>query len=75
MRKQILVSKDEMRKPVSSAKLKDWRKERGWTQEDAADWLGVSVKAYRNWEQGSRTMRHPVAMRRLMEQAKSRRAS
>lgn len=73
MRKRKLVSKEEMKKPISAARLKHWRNERAWTQEDAADWLGVSLKAYQNWEQGARTMRHPVAINKLMEQAPNKR--
>lgn len=37
------------------------------TQEGIAELLGVSVKTYRNWEQGQRTPRGPA--RRLLEVA------
>ena len=33
-------------------RLKEARKETGFSQKDAADKLGVSLGTYRNWEQG-----------------------
>jgi len=40
-----------------------------YTQKDAADYLGVTVRSIENWEQGERPMRHPGTMRKLMQQA------
>ena len=56
--------------PVPPEELRDWRRKRGWTQAQAARYLGVSQRTIENWEQGYRPMRHPVAMKKLMAQAR-----
>lgn len=45
-----------------------WRHAIGWTQREAAEWLGVSLRSYEGWEAGA-LQRHPQAMRRLMQAA------
>lgn len=32
--------------------FRSWRDRQGWTQREAADYLGVSIKTYQHWEQG-----------------------
>ena len=54
-------------KPLPPDELKAWRWRNDLTQETAAEWLGVSVRTYENWEQGHREMRHPIAVRRLSQ--------
>ena len=71
MKKQKLVPKDE---PVTPQSLKEWRLERGWTQEQAAEYLGVSRRAVENWEQGYRLMRHPKTIRKVMDGHRLRKA-
>ena len=61
--------------PIQPDELVSWRRRLDWTQQEAADWLGVSVRSIENWEQGYKLMRHPDAMRKLMDQAKPRRRS
>jgi transcriptional regulator with XRE-family HTH domain len=46
-----------MTKPTSKKRnfpkaLKEWRKGRGFTQQQAAKVIGVKLATYRNWEQG-----------------------
>lgn len=72
MRKVVLRAKNAPDGPISPAALQEWRRNLGWTQATAAAWLGVKPRTYENWEQGYRTMRHPVAVWRLMEQKKAR---
>lgn len=66
MRKRLLIPEDG---PVTGDDIQKWRKHLDWSQRDAAGWLGVSVRALQNWEQGVRNMRHPVGVRRLMAHA------
>lgn len=76
-RKRLLTPETLSPEPVPGKELSDWRKRAGLTQRAAAQWLGVSQRTYENWEQNTRRMRHPVAVRRIMLQvdAKVRKAS
>lgn len=53
------------------AELKHWRKRLGWTQQQAADYLGIPVRTYEAWEREWQTKRpgNPGAVRKLMQQA------
>jgi transcriptional regulator with XRE-family HTH domain len=42
--------------------LKDWRKRLGLSQRGAADALGLSFRAYQNYESGFRPIPKPVAL-------------
>jgi DNA-binding transcriptional regulator YiaG len=75
MKKILLVPKDPRYVTISPDEFRQWRTANGWFQRRAAEHLGVSLKAYKNWEQGKRHPQHPVAMRRLMALARSRKAS
>lgn len=59
---------------ITPAELKEWRLKRGWTQEQAADRLGVTLRTVENWEQGYRPMRHPATIRKVMDQYRLRKA-
>lgn len=72
MRKVVLTSNEDLKKPFSGEDLEHWRKGLHWTQRQAAEWLGVSVRSIENWERGWRSPRHPVAMKRLMAGARTR---
>ena len=37
--------------------LQDWRERKGYSQRDAADHLGISIKSLQNWEQERSTPR------------------
>lgn len=52
--------------PVPGAVLKRWRKRNGLKQKKAAEWLGVPIKTYENWEQDHRVMSNPRNIRRLL---------
>lgn len=52
--------------PEICRRIREIREARGLSQEDAAHLLGVSVKAYRNWE----TFREP-SLERLRQIAKA----
>ena len=71
--KRALRTQAQLQLPVPPKELRAWRKTAGLKQWEAAAKLGVSLKAYQNWEQGQRQMQHPVAMRKLMKQATPRR--
>ncbi len=43
--------------PITPEELREWRKEIGWTQAQAANWLGYTEKRYQNWEQGWRDIK------------------
>jgi len=45
--------------------LQVFRKSREWTQEQAAEYFGVTVRGYQHWEAGTRAIPGPVD--RLME--------
>lgn len=74
-KKRVLTSPEQTHATVSPQELKQWRKERKWTQKEAADQLGVTLRAYENWEQGVAPMQYPIAMRKLMDQANKRRGT
>ena len=42
------------------SKLKEFRKKRRYTQQEMADLLGITLRAYRNYEYGSRQMPYKV---------------
>lgn len=66
MAKDLLIPiTDEQVPPTLWVK---WRHGLGWTQREAAAWLGVSLRSYEGWEAGQ-LQRHPKAMRRLMATA------
>lgn len=44
----------------NASKLKQFRKEKRYTQQEMADALGVSLRAYRNYEYGERQMPYDV---------------
>jgi DNA-binding transcriptional regulator YiaG len=70
MRKRTLFAKDN---PPTAQELVAWRRQHGLTQRQAADWLGIPIKTYQNWEQSHRVMKYPVTIRRLMDAVRRRR--
>lgn len=44
----------------NASKLKQFRKEKRYTQQEMADALGVSLRCYRNYEQGLRSMPYEI---------------
>lgn len=44
----------------NASKLKQFRKEKRYTQQEMADVLGVSLRAYRNYEYGERQIPYDV---------------
>lgn len=48
------------------ALLRAWREAHGWTQIEAAEALGVSLGAYRDWEQGAKPPAHETMVRKLV---------
>lgn len=50
--------------------LKEWRADKGFSQRDAADHLGISKRTLENWEQGRATPRGyaVVALMKLLGQ-------
>lgn len=44
----------------NASKLKQFRKEKRYTQQEMADALGVSLRAYRNYEYGERQIPYDV---------------
>jgi DNA-binding XRE family transcriptional regulator len=58
--------------PLGKAELKAWRQRLGWTQAEAAAWLGVAKRSYENWECGHRNPGHPMGIRLRMEMASRR---
>ena len=69
MRKTKLIPREVSKQPITPGELRGWRKSMQWRQIDAADWLGASLRAYENWEQGVRPITGAVAKRRLMNLA------
>lgn len=41
---------------IISAKLQEWRKRQGFTQQQVADWLGIKLKTYQFYEQNRRKL-------------------
>lgn len=71
-KKERLTPQAELQMPVTEADLKQWRKKMGWTQKDAANWLGVSFRSYESWECSHRNPQHPIAIRARMAEAENR---
>lgn len=46
---------------VTPEELREWRKHRGWTQERAAAWLGVSARHYQKLEAGAHAVSIPMS--------------
>lgn len=44
----------------NASKLKQFRKEKRYTQQEMADVLGISLRCYRNYEQGLRSMPYEI---------------
>lgn len=44
----------------NASKIKQFRKEKRYTQQEMADALGVSLRCYRNYEQGLRSMPYEI---------------
>ena len=44
----------------NASKMKQFRKGKGYTQQEMADALGVSLRCYRNYEQGLRSMPYEI---------------
>lgn len=42
------------------SKIREFRKEKGYSQQKMADILGITLRAYRNYEHGLRTMPYEV---------------
>lgn len=40
-----------------------FRKAKGWTQEQAADWYGCTVRSWQRWEAGDRRVPGPLLKR------------
>lgn len=53
--------------------LKNWRADKGFSQRDAADYLGISKRTLENWEQARATPRGyaVVALMKLLGQGSS----
>jgi Predicted transcriptional regulator len=51
--------------------LKQWRQRLGWTQRQAAEYLGAPLATYKNWEVGHRSPANWSAIRKLMKMAVS----
>lgn len=47
---------------MTPASLKAWRKRLGLSQQEAADTLGLSIRAVQNYESGLREIPKPVAL-------------
>lgn len=41
-----------------AADLREWRKKMGWTQQQAADTLGLTLRQYHSWEHGAKFKRY-----------------
>lgn len=74
-RKRILKVKAQIGDPIKGSELREWRDSLGWTQKEAAQYLGQSLRSYENWEQGHRPVPYPVTIRRLMDHMTDRKAS
>lgn len=74
-RKRVLKPKAALNDPISGTELRDWRDKLGWTQKEAANYLGYPVRSYENWEQDHRPVPYPVTIRRLMGMMTDRKAS
>lgn len=43
--------------------LLEWRRARGWTQREAAEWYGCSSRAWQRYESGEAAVPEPLAKR------------
>jgi transcriptional regulator with XRE-family HTH domain len=62
------MSKSRKRKiePQSlAASLRAWRKSKGWTRKQAAEFLGVNVRTLESWEYGYRAPPMTAAFNKL----------
>lgn len=55
--------------PLAS-EMKEWRQSLKLTQAGAAEWLGVPLRTYQEWEQSRRDPAHIGPIRKLMSCAK-----
>jgi DNA-binding transcriptional regulator YiaG len=46
---------------MTSQQVKAWRKAKGLTQEQAADWLGISWRQFQRLESGDSKVSGPIA--------------
>ncbi len=50
---------------MEQSELKPWRESRGWTEQQAARYVGTRLGTYRNWETGKR--KPPDMLWRLLD--------
>ena len=50
--------------------FRSWRDRQGWTQREAAEYLGVSIKTYQHWEQGWASPKVVKPIKAMMESVK-----
>lgn len=50
--------------------FRSWRSRLAWTQQEAADYLGVAIQTYRDWEQGRGKPKVVKPIKVMMEQAR-----
>jgi len=63
--------KKQFVKSVPPDRLKAWRKRKGFSQAQAADFLQVPVRTYQNWE-GGRPQAFPDWLRQQMNRTKEK---
>lgn len=69
MAKKRLRPKAAQVSPITPEEIRGWRAFMRYTQKQAADYLGTSVRSIENWEQGANAPQFPGAMRKLMQLA------
>jgi len=69
MKKKRLRPKAMQVETVTPDEIRAWRSFVGYTQKEAADYLGVSTRSIENWEQGASAPQFSGAMRKLMQLA------
>lgn len=73
-KKRTLAAVADREKTLATPLLKDdfkaWRRGLDWTQLQAAEWLGVSVRTYESWESGARKATHSIGLRLRMQMMK-----
>jgi DNA-binding transcriptional regulator YiaG len=72
MRRKTTLAPQRSAGPLAPEDLKQWRRSLQLTQQEAANQLAVTLKAYQNWEQGVRKAHQHGSLRKLMAQAASR---
>jgi DNA-binding XRE family transcriptional regulator len=68
----IVDRETHLSRPLERDELRGWRSNLGWTQEEAATWLGISPHTYRSWESSHANRRKPshvIGIRLRMEMA------